>query len=136
MEARGIENLYIYELKAIAPSDKFAVLLHQKENGKTEEIRIHYDLLHPMPKFQTPAPLRKSPLTAEGLGGQGEVNSETLQHKRYKNVFALGDSSPTGAPKTAATIRKQAPVVAENLIDSILELPPKIYTTAHLAAPC
>jgi sulfide:quinone oxidoreductase len=38
-----------------------------------------------------------------------------MRHARYGNVFALGDAGSSPNSKTGATIRKQAPVVAENL---------------------
>ena len=53
-----------------------------------------------------------------------EVDRETLLHKRFDNVFGVGDCAATGAPKTAATIRKQAPAVADNLIDLALDRRP------------
>lgn len=40
-----------------------------------------------------------------------------MQSPSYPNVFSLGDVAGTGAGKTAATIRKQAPTVVGNLID-------------------
>ncbi len=38
-----------------------------------------------------------------------------MQHVRYPNVFALGDAGSTPNSKTGAAIRKQAPVVVENI---------------------
>ncbi len=40
----------------------------------------------------------------------------TLQHKRYPNVFALGDVANLPTSKTGAAIRKQAPTVVANLL--------------------
>lgn len=45
-----------------------------------------------------------------------DVDQETLQHRKYQNVFALGDACNTPNSKTAAAARKQAPIVAENLL--------------------
>ncbi|AXJ00121.1 sulfide:quinone oxidoreductase [Cyclonatronum proteinivorum] len=117
MEDRGMHNHYHTELKAISTADRVAYFEKRLPDGNTREVRQPYDLLHPMPRFQTPKPLREGPLTAEGIGGQVEVDRETLQHKRFPNVFAVGDCAATGAPKTAATIRKQAPAVAGNIVD-------------------
>jgi sulfide:quinone oxidoreductase len=123
MEARGIQHHFHHELKAIDVSTRTAIFLEESENGTTREHRMKYDLIHPMGRFRTPAALRQSALTADGIGGQLEVNRETLQHKRFPNVFGVGDCCATGAPKTAATIRKQAPAVVGNLIDAILDRP-------------
>ncbi len=121
IEARGIHNHYNQTLRAIDVSTKTAIFEEEREDGSTREVRQRYDLLHPMPMFQTPAALRESELTAEGIGGQIEVDRELLQHRRFSNVFGIGDCAATGAPKTAATIRKQAPVVAANVIDAALD---------------
>ncbi len=115
MEERGLKSHFHQTLRAIDVSTRTAIFEQRLEDGSTREIRQHYDLLHPMPRFRTPAPLRDGPLTTEGIGGQLEVDRNTLRHKRYGNIFGVGDCAATGAPKTAATIRKQAPVVVENL---------------------
>ncbi len=39
-----------------------------------------------------------------------------LRHKRYPNVFAIGDAGGMPNAKTAAAVRKQAPVVAINAL--------------------
>jgi len=120
IEARGIRNHYNQTLRAIDISTRTAIIEETHADGSVREIRKKYDLLHPMPRFQTPKPLREGPLTREGIGGQLSVNRETLQHTKYPNIFGVGDNAATGAPKTAATIRKQAPAVAGNIIDMIL----------------
>ena len=124
IEARGIHNYYNQVLQAIDTSTRTAIFEETTENGTVREIRQPYDLLHPMPRFQTPKPLREGPLTREGIGGQLSVDRETLQHTQYPNIFGVGDNAATGAAKTAATIRKQAPVVAGNLIDLVLGYEP------------
>jgi sulfide:quinone oxidoreductase len=39
-----------------------------------------------------------------------------MQHVRHPNVFSLGDVSSTPNSKTAAAVRKQAPVVVDNIL--------------------
>ncbi|TVR15034.1 MAG: NAD(P)/FAD-dependent oxidoreductase [Balneolaceae bacterium] len=124
IEARDIHNHYAQTLKAIDISTRTAIFEEVLENGTVREVRQKYDLLHPMPQFQAPKPLREGPLTREGIGGQLSVNRETLQHTQYPNIFGVGDNAATGAAKTAATIRKQAPVVAGNLVDLVLGYQP------------
>src|SRR5690606_33232699 len=48
---------------------------------------------------------------------------DTLQHRRYPNVFGLGDCSSLPTSKTAAAIRKQAPVLVANLKASMAGSP-------------
>ena len=54
----------------------------------------------------------------QSLGGQGwlDVTQDTLQHTRFANVFGLGDACSAPNAKTAAAARKQAPIVAENVL--------------------
>ena len=46
-----------------------------------------------------------------------------MQHVRYANVFALGDVASSPNAKTGAAVRKQAPVVVENLIAHLQRRP-------------
>lgn len=45
-----------------------------------------------------------------------DVNQKTLQHKRYSNVWSIGDSSNLPTSKTAAAVMGQTPVLVENLM--------------------
>ncbi|SFT41870.1 sulfide:quinone oxidoreductase [Lishizhenia tianjinensis] len=74
---------------------------------------IHYDMLHTAPPSVTPAFLRYSELVNEG--GWLDVDIHTLQHKKYPNIFGIGDAAALPTAKTGAAIRKQVPVVIENI---------------------
>ena len=65
---------------------------------------------------RTPAPdfIRVSPLADQA--GWVDVDQNTLRHKKYDNIWSLGDVMNAPNAKTAAAARKQAPVVAENLL--------------------
>jgi sulfide:quinone oxidoreductase len=82
--------------------------------GKVERVEKPFDMLHVAPPQVAPDFLRHSPL-ADGAGWC-EVNQKTLQHPRYPNVFSLGDVCSSPNAKTAAAVRKQIVVVAENLL--------------------
>ena len=45
-----------------------------------------------------------------------DVDPASLRHKTFANVFGLGDATNSPNAKTAAAARKQAPVVAHNLL--------------------
>jgi len=47
------------------------------------------------------------------------VNDKTLQHNKYSNIFGLGDAGSTPNAKTAAAVRKQVPVVVDNILNLI-----------------
>jgi sulfide:quinone oxidoreductase len=59
--------------------------------------------------------IKNSPLAVPGAGWV-DVDKFSLQHTRYGNVFSLGDASSLPTSRTAAAVRKQAPVVATNLL--------------------
>jgi sulfide:quinone oxidoreductase len=53
--------------------------------------------------------VRESALADET--GFVEVNTETLRHARFANVYAMGDVISATNSKTAAAARKQVPVL-------------------------
>ena len=75
---------------------------------------VQFDMLHVSPPQSPPKEIRSSPLV--NAAGWVEVNQNSMQHMRYPNMFALGDVTSTPNSKTAAADRKQAPVVAGNVL--------------------
>ncbi|MEG8235692.1 FAD/NAD(P)-binding oxidoreductase [Pseudomonas orientalis] len=73
-----------------------------------------FDMLHVVPPQVAPDFIRQSPLA--DAAGWCEVNPHSLQHLRYPHIFSLGDVCGTSNAKTAAAVRKQIVVVAENLL--------------------
>jgi sulfide:quinone oxidoreductase len=53
------------------------------------------------------------------LKGWLKVNKYTLQNPDYPNVFGIGDAAGLPTSKTAAAIRKQAPVLVHNLLEAM-----------------
>ena len=80
------------------------------------DVMLPYDLLHVVPRQSAPDWIKSSPLATSDAGGFVEVDKHTMQHVRYSNVFALGDAASSPNAKTGAAVRKQAPVVVENVI--------------------
>ncbi len=76
-----------------------------------------FDMLHVCPPQKAPAFLAESPLADQA--GYTDVDPTTLQHARYANIFGLGDGGSTPNAKTAAAARKQAPIVAVNLLSML-----------------
>jgi sulfide:quinone oxidoreductase len=79
---------------------------------RTEEVA--FDILHVVPPQIAPDFIRTSPLA--DTAGWIDVDHATLRSKRFPNVFGLGDAASTPNAKTAAAARKQAPVVAHNVL--------------------
>lgn len=90
------------------------------QNSALEELKkvtLKFDLCHVVPPQSAPDFIKNSPLRdLQNPLGYVEVDKNTLQHVRFSNVFALGDCTNAPSSKTGAAIRKQAPVVVENLL--------------------
>lgn len=86
------------------------------ETGDGQET-VDFDMIHVVPPQVAPQFLADSPLANEA--GWTDVDQHTLQHVRYPNVFGLGDAGSMPNAKTAAAVRKQAPVVAVNLLQQL-----------------
>lgn len=103
------------QLLSIDASAKTARFKKTNADSSTEIIEKEFDMLHLTPPQVAPDVIRQSPLA--DVAGWVDVFPDTLQHKNYANVFALGDCANTPNSKTAAAVRKQAPVVAENVLN-------------------
>ena len=77
-------------------------------------VEIPFDMLHLAPPQAAPKFVRESPLANEA--GWLDVNHETLQHNKFKNIFGLGDVAGLPTAKTGAAIRKQMPIVVDNIL--------------------
>lgn len=128
----NITNKFSHELIRIDPEKKVATFLHKyqvqgeydKEYeeyemiDKEEEVAIEYDFIHISPPTAAVDAVADSMLGWQKGNAQGwlEVDRETLQHRRYKNVFGIGDVCGIPIGKTGGTARHQAPIVAKNLV--------------------
>ena len=83
-------------------------------DGKVETITQNFDFLHVCPPQRAPKLIRDSQLADSS--GWLSVNASTLQHTKYKTIWGAGDVISAPNAKTMAAARKQAPVVAENII--------------------
>lgn len=96
------------------------------------EIKIHFDMLHLAPPQAAPRFIRESIVSMQDGPAKGwvDVDINTLQHKRFANVFSLGDVAALPTGKTGAAIRKQAPVVVNNILSLLKsdQLGKEIYT--------
>ena len=87
------------------------------ENGQV--LVEDYDFIHIAPPQSAILPVVNSALAVQEDGPQKgwlNVSKDTLQHKVFPNVFGLGDTNGTPRGKTAATVKKSAPIVVHNLL--------------------
>ncbi|HUY26734.1 MAG TPA: FAD/NAD(P)-binding oxidoreductase [Candidatus Binataceae bacterium] len=131
-----IDARYKHELVEIRPAKKEAIFAVNNAAGQTR-VTIPYDLMHVAPPQIAPEFIRNSELAPIGQPGLGwvEVDQYTLQHKRFSNVFALGDVAGTPNAKTGAAVMKQAPVVAANLIAVMSGREPLARYNGYVACP-
>jgi sulfide:quinone oxidoreductase len=108
---RGMEAQLGQELVGLRPDVHEAIFRDVKAG--TEQV-VRYDMIHVTPPMAPPEFVRTSPLA--NADGWIEVDKFSLQHVRYPEVFSLGDASNLPTSKTGAAIRKQAPVLVENLL--------------------
>lgn len=101
------------------------------ENAR-EETR-EFDMIHVCPPQASLDFVANSPLADQA--GWVEVDQETLQHKRYPNIWGLGDACSAPNAKTAAAVRQQAPVVAANLIATLNKQDQTAYYTGYGSCP-
>lgn len=86
-----------------------------------ETVALPYDMLHLAPPQKAPEFVSNSKIAHAEGGNKGwaEVNKHSLQNPNYPNVFALGDVAALPTAKTGAAVRKQAPVIVDNLLKLI-----------------
>jgi sulfide:quinone oxidoreductase len=81
-------------------------------------VEVPFDFLHITPPQKAPDEIGKSAIGS--AKGWVPVNKETLQHVKYKNIFAIGDIAAVPMGKTGGSVRKQYKVLVDNLI-SVME---------------
>jgi len=118
VERYGIRLCFESKLVAVDGDAKVASFEEKDAHGASALVQREFDMLHAVPPQRAPDFVAKSPLAAES--GFIAVDPATLRHPRFPNVFALGDAIATTNAKTAAAARKQAPVVAINVL-SVLD---------------
>ncbi len=113
----GIKTDWFHNLKEVRGDEKVAVFDVLKDGKPVNEVTMKYDMIHVAPPMSAPDFIKESPFANQK--GWMDLDNTTLQHKQYMNVFGLGDASGTPNSKTAAAVRKQAPVVVENILQMI-----------------
>lgn len=108
-------------LTAIDGDARRATFSVARPDGTKDTVVREFDMIHVCPPQKAPDFVRASPLA--DAAGWVEVDHGSLRHVRFEDIFALGDVSCTPNAKTAAAARKQAPVVAENVIASLAGQP-------------
>lgn len=127
---KEIDARFRHNLVEVRGREKEAVFKHMDTE---EEVVLSYDMLHVTPPMSAPDFVAESELAAEA--GWVDVDQYTLQHKRFPNVFSLGDAANLPTSKTGAAIRKQAPVLVSNLLDFLENRDPQASYDGYTSCP-
>lgn len=115
---RDIKVNYERVLESIDLGKKLAVF-----KSPVGPVELKYDFINVIPPMRAPDSVRNSPLPWQEGGwandGWIEVDKHNLRHKRFDNVFAVGDVAGVPKGKTAASVKWQVPVAVEHLVASI-----------------
>ncbi|MFA6189588.1 MAG: FAD/NAD(P)-binding oxidoreductase [Sulfuricurvum sp.] len=147
----NITNKFGHDLIAIDAQKKIATFLHKYEvRGaydkefkeyemieKEEEVKLEYDFIHITPPMHAVDAVANSQLGWQKGTAQGwlEVDRETLQHRRYKNVFGIGDVCGIPIGKTGGSARHQGPIVVGNLIAVMEKKEPTLKFDGYTVCP-
>ena len=124
---RGVEGLFEHDLVAI--NGNTATFTRPGEQQVTKK----FDLLHVSPKNRPHAFIKDSGLANEA--GFVDVDDGTTRHKKYNNVWSIGDASSLPTSKTMAAITSQAPVLVSNLLQSYQGKEPTSVYNGYTSCP-
>ncbi|PVZ20607.1 MULTISPECIES: FAD/NAD(P)-binding oxidoreductase [unclassified Pseudomonas] len=120
VRAYGIQLDFGHALVGVDGPARTATFHCTQADGSSALITREFDLLHAVPPQVAPDFVRASPLA--DAAGWVQVDPATLCHPHWPNIHALGDVANTTNAKTAAAARKQAPVVAHNVLAALGKL--------------
>jgi sulfide:quinone oxidoreductase len=113
VDSYGADVHFTHTLTAI-DGDKRIAHFDKKTDDGSEPVTMEFDMIHVCPPQCAPDFVADSELS--DADGWLDVDMYTLQHKQFPNVWGLGDVMNTPNAKTMAAVRKQVPVVADNLM--------------------
>lgn len=130
-----ISNRFKHNLVAMDVKNKVATFEERyEEKGEYDEdlkeydmitkkrmVDLNYDFIHVVPPMGPPQAIVDSPLGWQKGTAKGwlEVDLHTLQHKRYPNVFGIGDVCGIPKGKTGGSARHHATVIVGNLVSQM-----------------
>lgn len=122
-----------HQLMKVDGPNKKAWFKQVGEGASEALVEVTFDMLHVCPPQVAPDFIRVSPLSDDS--GWVDVDQHTLQHKRFENVWSLGDVMNAPNAKTAAAVRIQAPVIAHNLVNAMHNAPGQSLYNGYGSCP-
>lgn len=114
IEKYNVDLKFTHNLIRVDGPSKTAWFNKTDADGNSEVVETNFDMIHVVPPQVAPDFIRVSPLADQA--GWVDVDQNTLRHKEFENIWSLGDVMNAPNAKTAAAARKQAPVVANNVL--------------------
>ncbi|NP_001080871.2 sulfide quinone reductase-like [Xenopus laevis] len=111
IKERNIQVNYKHSLIEVRPDLQEAVFENLDNPGETKVFQ--YEMLHVTPPMGPPDVLVNSPVS--DAAGWVDVSKDTLQHKKYPNIFGIGDCTNLPTSKTAAAIAAQSAVLDKTI---------------------
>jgi sulfide:quinone oxidoreductase len=130
VERKGIQTQFKQNLIELRPETRKAIFENVDTHKRTT---IAYEMAHVTPPMSAPDVIKRSRLA--NAAGWVDVDKFTLQHPRYVNVFPIGDCSGLPTSKTGAAIRKQAPVLVQNLLAAMSGKPLAAKYNGYTSCP-
>ena len=117
IERYNAQLKFMHNLSRIDGPSKTAWFTKTDADGNKETVETKFDMIHVVPPQCAPDFIRVSPLA--DAAGWVDVDQNTLRHKTHDNIWSLGDVMNAPNAKTAAAARKQAPTVANNILEDM-----------------
>lgn len=126
VKEKNIEPKFQHKIVGVDAEKKEAIFDVTDSMGKVNRERLKFDLLHIVPTMSAHDFISNSGLAVEEGDQKGwlAVDKFTLQHKKFSNIFGVGDVTGVPNSKTGAAIRKQYPIVVKNLLSVMKGEPP------------
>ena len=147
----SITNKFRHNLVAIDVNNKVATFEETYEvKGEYDEdleeydmseekrmVDMSYDFIHVVPPMGAHQSLVDSPLSWQKGTAKGwlEVEQYSMQHRRYENVFGIGDVCGIPLCRTGGSARHQGPIVVGNLVSALEGKPLKGKFDGYTVCP-
>jgi sulfide:quinone oxidoreductase len=131
---RGVKVVHDHVMTGIEPGRRLARF--KTPSGLVE---MKYDFVAVVPPMRAPKVVRESALAWQvgpfAADGWVEVDKSSLRHRRFPNVFAVGDVAGVPKGKTAASVKWQAPVAVDHLAATIAGRTSTASYTGYTSCP-
>ena len=133
-QEKDVEGHFFHKLVEVKPQERVAVFENTQNGDRVEE---QYDFIHLVPPQGPPAVVKDNAALTEGAEQPGFLNVDrhTLQHKKYPNIFGIGDACGVPFAKAGAAIRKQVGNVIPNMLEFLAGKAPSNRYNGYSGCP-